>query len=117
MRRQVSSTVSSRGVPSASFRRYFISQMDWAIGAAKRVIWRILLWAGNYNSLKPATFPLPYLGYSGESHDQAPPHKTQRRIGQHRQPDQMAIVGPRQGARWPASPYHAHVAQARDRVA
>ena len=38
MRSQLSSTVASRGVPSASFRRYFISQICSAMGAAKRVM-------------------------------------------------------------------------------
>ena len=38
--RQLSSTVLSMGVPSASLKRYFISQICSAIGAAKRVMYR-----------------------------------------------------------------------------
>ena len=38
IRAQVSSTVWSMGVPSASFIRYFMSQICSAMGAAKRVM-------------------------------------------------------------------------------
>ncbi len=60
MRRQVSSTVRSTVVPSASFSRYFMSQICSEIGAAKRVMAGFLFVCGFYVIIRKARQIQPF---------------------------------------------------------